>query len=86
MVQLCYLENFCVWQYAPDLPRAIVALFLSRPLSTLVYHRITEFFCQIDHVGAMTYSIVELIFQYIGMLNSTLSETSKFLDNLNIFL
>lgn len=67
MVQLCHLEKYCIWQYAPELPRAVVALFLGRPLSSLVYHRISELFYQIDHERAESYSIVELIFQYIGL-------------------
>ncbi|EJD76030.1 ubiquitin-conjugating enzyme family protein [Loa loa] len=82
MVQLCHLEKYCVWQYAPELPRAVVALFLGRPLSSLVYHRISELFCQIDHERAKPYSIVELIFQYIEQGNTVTNESLEWLPNL----
>uniref|UniRef100_A0A158Q7N3 UBIQUITIN_CONJUGAT_2 domain-containing protein n=1 Tax=Elaeophora elaphi TaxID=1147741 RepID=A0A158Q7N3_9BILA len=82
MVQLCHLEKYCIWQYAPELPRAVVALFLGRPLSSLVYHRISELFCQIDHERAKPYSIVELIFQYIEQGNTVTSESLEWLPNL----
>ncbi|KAM3721402.1 Baculoviral IAP repeat-containing protein [Dirofilaria immitis] len=82
MVQLCNLEKYCVWQYAPELPRALIALFLGRPLSNLVYHRISELFCQIDHERAKPYSIVELIFQYIEQGSTVTSESLEWLPNL----
>ncbi|VDK73717.1 unnamed protein product [Litomosoides sigmodontis] len=82
MVQLCNLEKYCIWQYAPELPRAVVALFLGRPLSSLVYHCISELFCQIDHERAKPYSIVELIFQYIEQGNIVTSESLEWFPNL----
>ncbi|VDK62166.1 unnamed protein product [Onchocerca ochengi] len=82
MVQLCHLEKYCVWQYAPELPRAVIALFLGRPLSSLVYHRISQLFYQIDHERAKPYSIVELIFQYIEQGNTVTSESLEWLPNL----
>ncbi|VDN82160.1 unnamed protein product [Brugia pahangi] len=82
MVQLCYLEKYCVWQYAPELPRAVVALFLGRPLSSLVYQRISEFCCQIDNERTKPYSIVELIFQYIEQGSTVTNESLEWLPNL----
>uniref|UniRef100_A0A915PSQ5 UBC core domain-containing protein n=1 Tax=Setaria digitata TaxID=48799 RepID=A0A915PSQ5_9BILA len=82
MVQVCNLEKYCIWQYASELPRAVIALFLGRPLSNLVYHRISELFCQIDHERAKPYSIVELIFQYIEQGNTVTSESLEWLPNL----
>lgn len=70
MVQLCNLKHYCVWEYAPELPRAVIALFLGRPLSGLVYCRISQLLYQIDDERAKPNSVVELIFQYIGELYS----------------
>ncbi|KAL3998353.1 Ubiquitin-conjugating enzyme family protein [Acanthocheilonema viteae] len=82
MVQLCRLEKYCIWQYAPELPRAVVALFLGRPLSSLVYHRISELFYQIDHERTKPYSIVQLIFQHIEQGNTVTNESLEWLPNL----
>uniref|UniRef100_A0A183DSH7 Mab-21 domain-containing protein n=1 Tax=Gongylonema pulchrum TaxID=637853 RepID=A0A183DSH7_9BILA len=82
MVELCNLKNYCIWEYAPELPGAVVALFLGRPLSGLVYSRISQLLCQIDSEEAKPNSVVELIFLYIDRGNSVTNESLEWLPDL----
>uniref|UniRef100_F1KPF7 Baculoviral IAP repeat-containing protein 6 n=1 Tax=Ascaris suum TaxID=6253 RepID=F1KPF7_ASCSU len=64
--RLCTVEETSIWQYARDLPRCIVALFLGRPLQTGIYRRVCSLFVRIDNPKAKPHTIVQLILNYIA--------------------
>ncbi|VDK44650.1 unnamed protein product, partial [Anisakis simplex] len=64
--RLCTMDEPAIWQYACDLPRCLVALFLGRPLQTGIYRRVASLLVRIDTAKAKPNTVVELILDYIG--------------------
>ena len=61
------MQEYSVWDYAPNLPPALVALLLGRPLESDVYERIASLLLRIDEARSKPFTVVELIINYIGM-------------------
>ncbi|VDD87771.1 unnamed protein product [Enterobius vermicularis] len=66
--ELCKLENHCVWDYAPNLPRALVSLLLGRPLKRGISSRVVSLLARIDENCPHSVTVVQLVIEYISKL------------------
>ncbi|VDN00794.1 unnamed protein product [Thelazia callipaeda] len=82
MVQLCNFKKRFIWQCAPELPRAVIALFLGRPLSCLIYYRVTELLNHLDDEQEELHSVINLVFHYTGQGNIVTNESLEWLPDL----
>uniref|UniRef100_A0A158R584 UBIQUITIN_CONJUGAT_2 domain-containing protein n=1 Tax=Syphacia muris TaxID=451379 RepID=A0A158R584_9BILA len=77
--KLCQIEDNCIWNYAPDLPRALTSLFLGRSLELPIYKRIAALLSLIDETCPQSSTVVQLIIEYLGI---TLSSETKSLTHI----
>ncbi|VDM37229.1 unnamed protein product [Toxocara canis] len=77
--RLCTMEETSIWQYAPDLPRCIVALFLGRPLQRSTYERVSSLLVRIDNAKAKPNTVVELILNYTAQARYVAPKSLEYL-------
>ncbi|MFH4982761.1 hypothetical protein AB6A40_009470 [Gnathostoma spinigerum] len=75
------LDDYSIWKYAPSLPQALVAFFLSHPLNADAYARISSLLLHLDERAKIT-TIVELILSHIISGNTVDGEALGWLADL----